>query len=103
MIMNKPTVTGTLNHGATLGDETHMDFEMRPVTTGDMFDAEVLSSVERPLEYQGALISLQLIRLGSLEGPVPFAVIRALHPEDFELLIEAQKETESLGEAIQHG
>ncbi len=97
------TVTGKLKHGLKVGDDVLREFELREATTGDMFDAEEYATIERPTAYQGALIACQLVRLGNLTGPIDFALIRKLHPEDFGILVEAQREVERLGEAERRG
>lgn len=93
------TAKGELKHGLLVDDEIQKSFEMRQATTGDMFDAEELATSDNPIAYQGALISLQLVKLGNMDGPIPFPYIRKLHPEDFGILVDVQRETERLGES----
>lgn len=97
--MASTTVKGTLAHGLQLeqGGEVHKDFEIREATTADLFDAEEQAPVSRQLAYQGALLGQQIVRLGGLQGPIELAVIRKLHPKDFDMLVEAQAEADREG------
>ena len=94
-----PTVKGTLTHGLQLekDGEVHTDFEIREATTADLLDAEEQAPVSRQLAYQAALLGRQIVRLGSLQGPIDLAVIRKLHPKDFDTLVEAQAEADREG------
>ncbi|WP_241085732.1 hypothetical protein [Candidatus Vondammii sp. HM_W22] len=53
---------------------------MRTATAGDMFDAEMLAPADKPVSYEGALISRQLVMLGDVPGPIDMGVIRRLSP-----------------------
>lgn len=94
-----PTVKGTLTHGLQLekDGEVHTDFEIREATTADLFDAEEQAPAARQLAYQGALIGRQIVRLGSLQGPIDLDIIRRLHPADFRQLVDAQQEADGEG------
>ena len=88
---------GKLIHGVVLGKDTLKDFEIRVARTGDMFDAEELASPLKMLAYKGALLSCQIVRLGDIEGPIDFDLIRKLHPEDFDMLTDAMDQVEASG------
>lgn len=90
-------ITGTLKHGLKVGEDVLTAYELRPATTGDMFDAEEHASPDKPLAYRGALIAVQLVRLGDLNGPIAFDLVRDLHPEDFAQLVDALDEVELPG------
>lgn len=89
--------TGTLKHGLKVGEDVLTAYELRPATAGDMFDAERYASPDKALAYRGALIAVQLVRLGDLSGPLDFELIRELHPEDFAQLVDALEEVEMPG------
>ena len=91
------TVNGTLTYGLKVGEETHKEFVLREPTTGDMFAAEEQVSAERTLAYRGALIAHTLVSLGSEKGPFTLAQIGKLHPTDFSILADAQREVEKKG------
>lgn len=90
-------VCGTLLHGLKVGKDTLKEFEVRPSNTGDMFDAEEIASPAKPLAYRGALICIQMVRLGDIEGPIEFDLIRKLDRNDFEMLTDAIVEADLLG------
>lgn len=88
---------GTLQDGVKVGEDTLYDFELRPCTAGDMFDAENEASAAHYFSYQGALISRQLVRLGNIDGPVDVALIRKLKPRDLGQLLDAVEDVELPG------
>lgn len=90
-------VKGKLDIGLQVGDDVLRDYEMRPSTTSDMFDAEMIAPPERQLAYQGALICQQIVRLGDVEGPLDFDMVRKLKPRDFSQLNYALGEVEKPG------
>jgi phage FluMu protein gp41 len=92
-----PNLKDTLKHGLQVGPDLLRDFELRPAVAGDMFDAEEAASPDKPLAYRGALIGRQLVRLGNMEGPIPFDLVRKLHPEDFGQLVDALEAVEAPG------
>lgn len=91
------TVKGTLKHGLKVGDQRHCDFEIRESTTADMFDAEDEAPAHKRLSFRGALLARQIVKLGELSGPLEFSMIRKLHREDFDQLVDAQVEVDALG------
>ncbi len=90
-------VCGSLEHGLKVGEDLLKDFEVRPSNTGDMFDAEDLADASKPLAYRGALICVQMVRLGDIEGPLDFDLVRELDRNDFEMLTDAIIEADNLG------
>lgn len=90
-------IKGTLKHGLKVGEKLYLEFEMRECTTADLFAAEEDASVDKKLSFRGALIGRQLVKLGEISGPIPFASIGKLHPEDFDLLVKAQDEADKKG------
>jgi phage FluMu protein gp41 len=91
------TIKGTLKRGLKIGDELHKDFEMRAACAGDMFDAEKTATVSTPLTYRSALMGIQLVRLGTLNGPIDVKVLRGLHPADLDILTQAQQDADNEG------
>lgn len=92
------TVKGTLKHGLKIGDAVHKDFELREATTADLFEAEDIASPETPLKFNGALIALTLVRVGTFEGPFTLSMIRGLKQADYALLRNKLGEADQLGE-----
>ena len=97
------TVKGTLTDGVQIGGKLAKEFELREATAGDMFDAEELAPADRPVAYEGALISRQLVSLGDMPGPIDFAIIRRLTPADFNALSGKLRELEGLGKPKSSG
>jgi len=97
------TIKGTLIHGLRIGEELHKDFEVRAANAGDMFDAEDSSPVSKPLTFRMALLGIQLVKLGSLSGPIALKVLRGLHTEDMDILSKAQQEADKEGNALPSG
>lgn len=91
------TVKGTLKHGLKIGETLHRDYELREAGTADLFDAEDSAPVNKRLAFQGALIALQLVKLGELSGPIDFKLIRKLHPADFDQLVADKQRADELG------
>lgn len=89
---------GQFKKGMKVGKETHMDFELRQMTTADMLDAEMEAPTSKPLNYNAAMGSLLLVRVGTYEGPFTIGMIRALHPQDYNVLRDALFEVAKLGE-----
>lgn len=90
---------GTLKHGLKIGEQVHKDFELRELTTQDMFDAEQLADSSKPLTFNAALLCKQLVRIGTFTGPFTIAMIGRLKPADYAILQGKQTEADKLGEA----
>lgn len=80
------TVTGTFKKGWKIGETVHMDFELRASTTADIFAAEAMADASKPLTFDGALICVQLVRVGTYTGPVTLDMLGSLKPADFSTL-----------------
>lgn len=91
------TIKGTLKYGLRVGDDVHKDFEMRAASVGDMFDAEEIASVSTPFKYRAALMGIQLVRLGTLSGPIDVKVLRGMDPDDLDILSKAQLDADKEG------
>lgn len=92
-------VTGTLTRGLRIGDAVHKAFELRAATTGDLLDAEADAPVDHRLGFRTALLARQIVKLGSLSGPLDFKLLRGLHPADFDELSRAQQQADEEGNA----
>lgn len=92
------SVTGKLKHGMLYQEKRHKDFELKSIeSTGQLFDAEIeAGGVENQLAFNGALLSYQLVRVGECTGPFSIAQVRALHPDDFKILRDAQNKLSKL-------
>lgn len=94
------TLTGTFKKGMKVGKDVHMDFELREMTTADMLDAELQVPASKVMNFSAALASLQLVRVGSYEGPFTLKMVRALDPDDFNALRDGLSEVASMGEEL---
>lgn len=92
-------VTDKLVHGLQVGAELHKDFEIRASNVGDMIDAEADAPVDRRLAFRTALLGRQIVRLGTLSGPIDFKLLRGLHPVDLDILSQAQQKVDAEGNA----
>lgn len=93
------TVKGTLKHGLKLGEQTLKAFELRAASTADMFAAEAIAGVDTPLKFNGALMTVQLVRIDDYTGPFTIEMIGKLKTADYAILRAAQLEVDRLGEA----
>lgn len=100
---DKSTKTGTLKRGLKIGEAVHKDFELRQCTAADYFAAEAQTAAVKDISYRAALVSQQLVRIGTHEGPFSLAVLGKLTPGDLMRLIDARDELEREGEAEQPG
>lgn len=93
------TARGKLKHGMKVGkDEPVREFEMKPVATAkEMFDAEMEAGVDTPLQFNGALMARQLVRIGDYNGPFTLGLIGTLSPTDYAILRTAQMELNDAG------
>ncbi len=94
------TIKRDLKDGIEIGGKRVTTFEMRTATAGDMFDAEMLAPADKPVSYEGALVSRQLVMLGDVPGPIDMDVIRRLSPGDFNILYSARNELEAQGKSL---
>ena len=92
------TIKGTFTNGMKIGDKIYKDFEMRPVLTmQEMFNAEQQASVDSVLSFNGAMMAMQLVRVGDFDGPFVFSMIGDLSPVDYKKLRDTQLELDKLG------
>lgn len=90
-----------LQHGWKIGDETHNAVELRAPTVGDIIDAGVAAErlvetangyqlVQSPTRAGIEVLMRQIVNVGTLTDiPVSEDMLRALDPDDFDLLQEA--------------
>jgi phage FluMu protein gp41 len=93
-----PNFIGKFKKGMKVGKDVHMDFELREMTTEDLLNAEMEVSSAKPLNFNGQLAALQLVRVGTYEGPFTFNMVKKLHPEDFNILRDGLVKVDKLGE-----
>ena len=91
-------VTGPLKHGLSIEGVIHKTFKMRDSTVDDLLSAEGEADVDKPLNFNSQLMALQLVSVGSFEGPFTMNMIRRLKKADWRILRAAQSELDSLGE-----
>lgn len=92
------TFTGDFKKGMKIGGSTYKDFELRELTTADLLDAELISPSNKPMNFNAAMASLQLVRVGDYTGPFTLNMIRALHPKDYDAIVDGLNEVAKLGE-----
>lgn len=102
------TADVSLLDGLKIGDEVQREAVIREATLGDLIDATVESERAVPVQLPDGSVEYQLIaspvlvglhmvrrrivRIGSLDGPLPLPTIKKLSPRDFNLLhAEAEK------------
>lgn len=92
---------GDFKKGITIAGVTHKDFEMVEPVMEDLFAAEeeVPPSSGRTMAYNGALMMIQLRRVGTFKGPFTMDMIGKIDPKDYNVLRRAQEELDVLGEA----
>jgi len=91
-------ISGPLIKGIEIAGVLHKTFKLREATVDDLLDAEMEADVTRPLNFNAALLTRQLVSMGSFEGPFTLAIIRRLKPADWRVLRAAQSEADALGE-----
>lgn len=91
----------TLKHGLAYGNgeeaEMQFDVELRELTAGDLIDAEAASErvvltdkgsalVSSPSRMGYELLRRSIVRIGKINGPLPFDMLKKLHQDDLELI-----------------
>ncbi|WP_336845052.1 phage tail assembly protein, partial [Providencia rettgeri] len=77
--------------------ELQVDVELRELTAGDLIDAEAASErvvmtnkgsalVSSPSRMGYELIRRAIVRIGKINGPLPFEMLKKLHQDDLELI-----------------
>ncbi|GAB2182678.1 hypothetical protein DLREEDagrD3_29010 [Denitratisoma sp. agr-D3] len=89
---------GTLPIGLKVGETVHRDFEMREYDVGDLIDAEGEARAADVFSFAAALLTRQLTRVGSFDGPFTVGQLRKLKAADWATLRAAQQELEASGE-----
>lgn len=93
--------TGVLKHGLKVGTEVHKSFEIREASAGDLFAAETVAGVDRPIAFAAALLCQQLQSIGTFTGPFTIELIGKLKRSDLNILQEARLALDDEGEAEQ--
>lgn len=93
----------SLKHGLPFGkgEETELQFdvELRQLTAGDLIDAEAASErvvvtakgpalLSSPSRMGFELLRRSVGRIGKIHGPLPMEMLKTLHQEDIELLLD---------------
>ncbi|WP_318828997.1 phage tail assembly protein [Providencia sp. PROV278] len=91
----------TLTHGLPYGKgeemELQLDVELRELTADDLIDAEAASErvvmtakgatlLSSPSRMGYELIRRAIVRIGKINGPLPFEMLKKLHQDDLELI-----------------
>lgn len=92
------TVAGTLPHGLVIEGVTHKEFVMREASVGDLLDAESEADVTQPLTFNAQMMAIQLVSVGTFNGPFTIGMIRTLKPSDYRALRAKQMVLDALGE-----
>ena len=116
-------MTGTiieLKKGLKVGEETHKKVELGDITAGDIIDANQEAEQVRVVMVDGKpeatvivspnlsavhLLRRQIKKIGSLDGPIAYDVMRKLSSGDFERLLAAADQIAAAvaKEAVQRG
>lgn len=94
---------GTLPLGLKIGEQVHKAFELRPLETGHVYDAEDMVDPSKPIKFAGALLCQQLVRIGTFEGPFTLELMRKIDPKDVAAMQDVRMAMASEGEAEQPG
>jgi len=97
-VIEKGILSGPFTAGIEVAGVLQKNFKLREATVDDLLDAELEADVSRPLNFNAALLTRQLVAIGTFEGPVTMALIRRLKPADWRILRAAQAEVDALGE-----
>lgn len=89
---------GELKHGLMIDGVRHKKFVMREALAGDLFAAEQKVSPQNLLQFNAALWTRTLSKLGSYEGPFTLGMLELLKQADYSILRDAQIELDLLGE-----
>lgn len=89
------TITGTLPEGALVDGVRHRDFELRLPTLSDNVDAIDEVGGHNGVAVSAALLSRQLVRLGTLDRKqINYDLLCTLHPSDYNHLDAVSGELE---------
>lgn len=91
------TIKCTLKQGLKIGEETHLEAELREVTAGDLIEATedservVLTPEGYALLVSNTLVGLhtlrrQIVRIGDHPGPLSLGELKKLTGQDLNLL-----------------
>ena len=100
------SITVTLTRGLLVGDEAQLEAELREPTAGDVIDAgqeaeRVVMTAEGPElvsspSLLGALVLCkQVVRIGTVQGPLKLADLKKLSALDLQRLQEKAQELEA--------
>lgn len=92
---------GQLKHGLKVGDAVQKEFEIRPMTTGDLYDAEDMAPPDKSIKFAHSLLCCQLVRIGTFNGPFTLDVMRKIKPSDIGLMQEVRLAMAEEGEGEQ--
>ena len=92
------TFISEFKKGMKVGSKVYHQFELRQLTTGDLLDAEMMVPVSKPMNFNAALASLQLVRVDDYTGPFTLQMVRNLAPKDYDALVVGLEEVAKLGE-----
>ena len=110
------TVKVVLNKGLTIGEETHLEAELREASAGDLIDATDESEkltltpdgyqlIASPTQVGLNTLRRQVVRLGSYVGPLAMTELKKLSAVDISLLQEgaARLDTATMEEVAKRG
>ncbi|MEX2450908.1 MAG: hypothetical protein WD407_08650 [Rhodospirillales bacterium] len=92
------TVSIELKHGIAIGETVYKNAELREMSVGDIIDGSEESErlvakpqggyvlVESPTHAGINILRRQIVKLGTVEGPIDLSVMRNLNPHDLEFL-----------------
>lgn len=93
-----------LKHGLSYGQgaevEKQFDVELRELTAGDLIDAELASEkmvmtpkgpalLASPAMMGYEMVRRSVARIGVIQGPLSMALLKSLHQDDLEMLLQA--------------
>lgn len=91
-------IVGPLKVGLDIAGVIHKEFVMRGALVEDMIEAEKEASVDTPIGFNAQMMTRQLVRVGTFDGPITVGMLGRLKPIDWRILRAAQNEADALGE-----
>ncbi len=81
-----------------VGGQAAADIEVRPPSMEDVLAAEQDASPIHPNAFNVQMACRVVVRAGSFTGPFVAAHFKAMPPKQFNLVVDAMREAEELGE-----
>lgn len=99
-VLEDGCISGPLKVGIMIEGELRTTFQMREALLDDLLETEEVADLIKPLNFNAELMTRQLVKVGSYEGPFTVGMLRKrIKPVDWRILRAAQTELDAVGEA----